>query len=96
MNVREPNGIHRVAALTGTGSPDSATVLAGLIHELRPDAEELVSLTEVQQATGILQRGTSAHRQRRVRQTATDNGASPEDAMRGVVDFLIEETCGGL
>ena len=72
---------------------DSATVLAHTIDELRPDAEALGSLAEVQRAGEILRRGTSTHRQRRVRQAAMDDGASPEDAMRAVVDFLIGETC---
>lgn len=75
---------------------DSATVLARTVDELRPDAEALASLAEVQRATEILRRGTSAHRQRRVRQAAMDDGATPEEAMQAVVDFLIEETCGGL
>jgi len=75
---------------------DSATVLARTMDELRPDAEALDCFDEIQRATKILRRGTSAHRQRRAHQAAINNGATPEEAMRAVVDFLIEETCSGL
>jgi carboxylate-amine ligase len=71
-------------------------VLGSVIDELFQDAEELDCYAEIQRATEILRRGTSAHHQRRVRQAAIDDGATPEEAMQAVVDFLIEETRSGL
>ncbi len=40
--------------------------------------------------------GNSADRQRNVYKSAVENGAEPEEAMRAVVDSLIEETISGL
>jgi glutamate---cysteine ligase / carboxylate-amine ligase len=41
-------------------------------------------------------RGTSAHHQRRAHAEALAAGATPEDAMKAVVDMLIEESAAGL
>ena len=41
-------------------------------------------------------RGTSAHRQLAVYQEAVAAGAAKEEALRRVVDWLIEETLAGL
>jgi len=71
-------------------------VLGSVIDELLQDAEELRCLAEVQRAAEILCRGTSAHRQLLTHQAALDDGATSEEALRAVVDFLIEETYSGL
>ncbi len=44
----------------------------------------------------IVRHGTSAHRQLAAYAQATDGGAAPEDALKAVVDLLIEETAAGL
>ena len=65
----------------------------GLIAE---DAVSFDCEKDIKAATEILQRGTSAHRQRAVFAAAIDRGASPEEAVRGVVDALIAETVEGI
>jgi carboxylate-amine ligase len=74
----------------------SDVVLGSVIDELRQDAEELGCLAEVERAAEVLQRGTSAHCQLQTHQAALNDGATSEDALRAVVDFLIDETCCGL
>jgi carboxylate-amine ligase len=73
-----------------------ADILDSLVSELRQDAETLQCLAEVEGAHEILQRGTSAHRQLQAYRAAIDGGATREEALWEVVDFLIEETCIGL
>ena len=71
--------------------------LAEEILELtREDAEALDCVAEVEHVRTILSRGTSAHRQLRVHKSALDRGASPEEAVREVVDHLIEETVNSI
>lgn len=74
---------------------ESDVVLGSVIDELRQDADELGCLAEVERVGEILRRGTSAHRQLQTHQAALNDGATSEDALRAVVDFLIEETCSG-
>jgi carboxylate-amine ligase len=71
-------------------------LLGRVIDELLQDAEELGCLAEVQRAAEILQRGTSAHHQLQTHQAALNDGATSEEALRAVVDFLIEETYSDL
>lgn len=63
---------------------------------VRPDAEALGCLNEVQSIRHIFRRGTSAHRQVATHAQAIAEGATPEEALRAVVDRLIEETVAGL
>ena len=63
---------------------------------LGEDAEALDCVEEVQHARKIVADGTSAHRQIRAYEAAGMNGASHEDALRAVVDMLIEDTKVGL
>jgi carboxylate-amine ligase len=63
-----------------------------LIEIVRKDAEELGCLADVERATEILSRGTSAHRQIRVFDEAIAAGASETEALQAVVDLLVEET----
>jgi len=63
-----------------------------LIEMIRPDAEELGCIEAVEQARTIVEVGTSADRQIKVYQAAVAGGASKEEALRAVVDYLIEDT----
>ncbi len=70
-----------------------------LIEEIlgfvREDAEFFGCVAEVEHAREILRRGTSAHRQVRVYENALAQGAERQEALRTVVDNLIEETVTG-
>lgn len=63
-----------------------------MLEMIRPDAEDLGCLEAVENARAIVEGGTSADRQVKVYQDATIAGASGEEAMRAVVDYLIEDT----
>ncbi|UCG72078.1 MAG: carboxylate-amine ligase [Chromatiales bacterium] len=67
-----------------------------IIDLIREDAEALGCVDEVLHAREILSRGTSAHRQLQAYERACQAGASEKEALREVVDFLIEETARGL
>jgi carboxylate-amine ligase len=67
-----------------------------LLEIIRPDAEALDCLAEVQHARQIVARGTSAHRQEVIFEQARARGASEREALRAVVDWLIEETAAHL
>lgn len=64
-----------------------------LVHE---DADSLGCLSEVEATRDILRRGTSAHKQLRVYEIAKAEGAGEMEALRAVVDMLVEETAIGL
>lgn len=74
--------------------------VAGLVDELielvRPDAERLGCVAEVEGARAILRDGTSAHRQRRAFAAATAAGHAKQQALEAVVDDLIAGTVAGL
>ncbi len=53
-------------------------------------------MAEVEHAREVLARGTSAHRQISTYGQARDQGASNEEALKAVVDMLIEDTMHGL
>ena len=59
---------------------------------VRPDAEELGCIEAVEHARTIAAVGTSADRQVKAYQAAVDGGASNEEALRAVVDYLLEDT----
>ncbi len=61
----------------------------GLILE---DAEALGCVKEIGHLKEIMENGTSAHRQLATYSVALSQGASPEDALKQVVDMLIAET----
>ena len=63
-----------------------------LLVLLREDAEALDCWPEVEHARTIVDRGTSANRQIACFNQLVSEGASQEDALRGVVDHLIAET----
>lgn len=60
------------------------------------DAEALHCQEEVAGLRDILTRGTSAHRQLKVHELATASGSSNQEALKAVVDTLIEDTAEGL
>ena len=74
---------------------DFATLLDELIGLVAEDAEALTCSREIAHARTILARGTSAHRQVGVYDSARSRGASEREALRAVVDFLIAETAAG-
>lgn len=67
-----------------------------LIEILTPEAVRLGCLPEVEHVRTIVQRGTSADRQLAVFEKALAEGNETPDALKRVVDFLIEETKVGL
>jgi len=75
---------------------DYADLLEEIIDLVREDAERLDCVAEIENARGILTRGTSAHRQVAVYDAAKTAGANEEEALHAVVDWLIEETVQGV
>ena len=73
-----------------------ADLLEEMIEILREDAEHFGCLDELEAARDILNRGTGAHRQVERYNQALADGASQEEALRAVVDRMIEETVEGL
>ncbi|HLB79864.1 MAG TPA: carboxylate-amine ligase [Dongiaceae bacterium] len=73
-----------------------ATLLEEIIDLVREDAEHFGCTAEVAHARRILAAGTSAHRQIATFRAALAAGRSRDEALRAVVDALIEETVAGL
>ena len=73
-----------------------ADLLEEVIDLIRPDAEALGCLAEVEHARKILERGTSADNQIAVYRRVMAEGGSREDACRAVVDWLVQETAIGV
>ncbi|MDH3597964.1 MAG: carboxylate-amine ligase [Rhodospirillales bacterium] len=71
-------------------------LLEEIIELVRVDALALDCLDELKHAREIVQRGTSAHRQVEVFEEALEEGADKQEALKAVVDFLIEETLVGV
>lgn len=71
-------------------------LLEELIDMVREDAAALDCLDEVRQARRIVERGTGAHRQLAAFTTAVEQGAGRDEALKAVVDLLIEETVTGI
>jgi carboxylate-amine ligase len=69
-----------------------ADLIDELLAMLREDAEALGCRPEVEHARTIVQRGTSADRQVACFKRLMAEGASREEALRGVVDHLVRET----
>ena len=67
-----------------------------ILELTREDARALDCVSEAEHLHLILTRGTSAHRQVRAHKAALDKGAGREEAVRAVVDHLIEETVKGV
>jgi len=69
-----------------------AELLEELLELLRPDAERLDCVTEIERARNIVARGTSAHRQLAIYEEAIKAGSSRQEALKAVVDWLVTET----
>jgi len=73
-----------------------AHLLEELIELTAEDAAHFGCAAEILHARTILERGTSAHAQRRIYEETLASGASKAEALTAVVDWLIEETTRGL
>ena len=73
-----------------------AELLEELVELVREDAEFFDCVAETEHAREILEHGTSAHRQLDVWHRALEAGKSETEALRDVVDMLIEDTAHGL
>ena len=71
-------------------------LLEEIIELVSEDANELGCMANVEHARVIIERGTSADRQLALYEGAKESGANEEEALRGVVDFLIEQTVADL
>jgi carboxylate-amine ligase len=71
-------------------------LLEEIIALVAEDAAHFGCTREVEHARTILERGTSAHAQRRAYNEAIAGGAGKEEALRAVVDWLVAETRAGL
>lgn len=67
-----------------------------LIEMVREQAIEIGALSHVEHIRTIVAGGTSSDRQRAVYESALTEGAEPADALKTVVDHLIEETVEGV
>ncbi len=65
-------------------------LLEEIIELIREDAEQLGCVAEIEHARDIVARGTSAQRQLSVYQAAMDEGADAPEALKSVVDWLID------
>jgi len=65
--------------------------MSELVDLLAEDAEALGCRAEIEALPELLARGTSSERQRAVHAAALSAGATPTEAMKSVVDHLIEE-----
>ena len=63
-----------------------------MIEMIRPDAEELGCVDAVEHVRSIVEVGTSADRQVKTYEAAMAGGANNEEALRAVVDYLVEDT----
>lgn len=70
-------------------------LLAELMDFVSEDAKALGCENEIAALPSILAQGTSAHRQLHVYGQSMARGDNPEQALRNVVDWLIEETVSG-
>jgi carboxylate-amine ligase len=66
-----------------------------LVELVRPHAERLGCIAEVEHARVIARRGTSADHQLKVYTDALGGGAEDHEAQVAVVDWLIEQSVAG-
>ena len=71
-------------------------LLNEMLSLVAEDAEALGCTDEINALHHILQRGTSAHRQLKTYELERAGGASDEDALKAVVERLIDDTAEGL
>lgn len=70
-------------------------LLEELIELIHQDAEALDCVAEIASTRNILKRGTSAARQRRAYDMALAGRKSQKEALKDVVDLLINDTIAG-
>ena len=75
---------------------DYQGLLEEILQLIHVDALALDCVVEVEHARTILTRGTSAHRQIEVYETAVAEGAERQEALKAVVDLLIDESLAGI
>ena len=73
-----------------------ADLMEELVVILRDDAEYFDCFEEIEHARTIISRGTSSHQQFETYRQAVDSGATHEEALKRVVDWLIEATVAGV
>ncbi|MCB2009432.1 MAG: carboxylate-amine ligase [Geminicoccaceae bacterium] len=73
-----------------------ADLMEELKNLLRPHADDLGCLAELERVSGILSNGTSADRQLAVYYAAIESGADEHAARLAVVDWLLEESLEGV
>ena len=76
--------------------PRYKALLEEILQLIHVDALALDCVAEVEHARTILTRGTSAHRQIEVYDKAVAEGAERQEALKSVVDLLIEESMAGI
>ncbi len=90
-------GIDRGLVDFGRGAVvDYPELIEEMIELCAEDAEALGCTAEVTHARRIIERGTSAHWQVRTWRDAIAAGANRREALRAVVDMLVEETMHGI
>ena len=72
-----------------------AELLEEMLELTQEDAAAFDCVAEMQHLRGILETGTSAHGQLRVYERTLAEGATRDEALRAVVDWLIAETAKG-
>jgi carboxylate-amine ligase len=73
-----------------------ADLLEEILELIAEDAEYFDCVAEVAHAREIVAHGTSAHRQVKAYRQALADGQSRDDALRAVVDMLVEDTTQGI
>jgi carboxylate-amine ligase len=73
-----------------------ADLVEEMIEMVTPDAEELGCVPHVERARDIVKEGTSADRQIQVVKAALAGGATNDEALRALVQYLITDTQHGL
>lgn len=79
-----------------TGMTDILEIVTSLVEELRDDAEALDCVAELERAIGIINEGSSADHQMDHFRDRQLTGDSEEDALRSVIEMLVERTGAGL
>jgi carboxylate-amine ligase len=73
-----------------------ADLVEEAIEMLAQDAIEFDVVEQLRHMRTIVREGTSAHRQLAIYRAAIEAGAGEQDALRAVVDHLIEDTMHGI
>ncbi len=73
-----------------------ARLLDELIELTAPEAQRFACAAEIASLRDIVRRGTSAHRQLDVYAKAMAGGASKAEALKAVIDWLVQETVADL